>query len=52
MTGVSTKMAQSIKDKYNSFINSYDSVRKISKKEIKLMNNAMIAAGLRFYFQD
>ena len=36
-------------NKYNSFINSYDSVRPITKKEIKLMNSAMIAAGLRFY---
>ena len=35
--------------KYHSFINSYNSVRTITKKEIKLMNNAMIAAGLRFY---
>ena len=36
-------------NKYHSFINSYDSVRTITKKEIKLMNDAMIAAGLRFY---
>ena len=35
--------------KYHSFINSYNSVRTITKKEMKQMNNAMIAAGLRFY---
>ena len=35
--------------KYHSFINSYNSVRIITKKEMKQMNNAMIAAGLRFY---
>ena len=35
--------------KYQSFINSYNSIRTMTKKEIKLMNNAMIAAGLRFY---
>ena len=35
--------------KYHSFINSYNSVRPITKKEMKQMNNAMIAAGLRFY---
>ena len=35
--------------KYHSFINCYNSVRTITKKEMKQMNNAMIAAGLRFY---
>ena len=35
--------------KYHSFINNYNSVRTITKKEMKQMNNAMIAAGLRFY---
>jgi len=35
--------------KYHSFINSYNSVRPITKKEMEQMNNAMIAAGLRFY---
>lgn len=35
--------------KYHSFISSYNSVRAITKKEMKQMNNAMIAAGLRFY---
>ena len=35
--------------KYHSFINSYNSVRIITTKEMKQMNNAMIAAGLRFY---
>jgi len=35
--------------KYHSFIKSYNSVRAITKKEMKQMNNAMIAAGLRFY---
>ncbi len=35
--------------KYQSFMNSYNSVRTITKMEMNQMNNAMIAAGLRFY---
>jgi homoserine kinase type II len=35
--------------KYNNLLNSYDSVRKLTAVENKQMNNAMIAAGLRFY---
>ena len=37
------------KTKYNSFIKSYNSVRKISSSEAKQLNNAMIASGLRYY---
>jgi len=35
--------------KYNSFLSSYNSVRKLTAVEKKQINNAMIAAGLRFY---
>ena len=35
--------------KYNSFLNSYNLERKLTAVEKKQMNNAMIAAGLRFY---
>ena len=35
--------------KYNSFLNSYNLQRKLMDIEKKQMNNAMIAAGLRFY---
>ena len=35
--------------KYNSFLNSYNLIRKLTAVEKKQMNNAMIAAGLRFY---
>ena len=35
--------------KYNSFLNSYNLERKLTAIEKKQMNNAMIAAGLRFY---
>ena len=35
--------------KYNSFLNSYNLERRLTAVENKQMNNAMIAAGLRFY---
>ena len=35
--------------KYNSFLDSYNSVRRLTATEKKQINNAMIAAGLRFY---
>jgi homoserine kinase type II len=35
--------------KYNSFLDSYNSVRSLTAEEKKQINNAMIAAGLRFY---
>ena len=35
--------------KYNSFLDSYNLERKLIAVEKKQMNNAMIAAGLRFY---
>ena len=35
--------------KYNSFLDSYNLERKLTAAEKKQMNNAMIAAGLRFY---
>jgi homoserine kinase type II len=35
--------------KYNSFLNSYNLERRLTAVENKHMNNAMIAAGLRFY---
>ena len=35
--------------KYNSFLNSYNLERKLTAIEKKQMNNAMIAASLRFY---
>jgi homoserine kinase type II len=35
--------------KYNSFLNSYNLIRKLTAVENKQINNAMIAAGLRFY---
>ena len=37
------------KRKFEALIQSYNSVRKISKSEMRQVNNAMIAAGLRFY---
>ena len=37
------------KNKYDSFIKSYNNIRKLNASEIKYINNAMIAAGLRFY---
>ena len=35
--------------KYNSFLNSYNLERELTTVEKKQINNAMIAAGLRFY---
>ena len=35
--------------KYNGFLNNYNLKRKLTATEKKQMNNAMIAAGLRFY---
>ena len=35
--------------KFKNLISSYNSIRVINKKEFKYMNNAMIAAALRFY---
>ena len=37
------------KNKFNSLIKSYNSVRKLSSLETKQLNNAMIASGLRYY---
>ena len=37
------------KRKLKSFMDSYNSVRKLSSKEREQINNAMIAAALRFY---
>jgi len=37
------------KNKFKSLLKSYSSVRKIENKEMSQMNNAMIAAALRFY---
>tara|TARA_B100001057_G_scaffold365555_1_gene368666 strand:- start:651 stop:1277 length:627 start_codon:yes stop_codon:yes gene_type:complete len=37
------------KIKYNNFIKGYNSERKLSLSEAKQLNNAMIAAGLRYY---
>ena len=35
--------------KFTNLISSYNSIREINKKEMKYMNNAMVAAALRFY---
>ena len=35
--------------KFANLISSYNSIREINKKEMKYMNNAMVAAALRFY---
>ena len=35
--------------KFTTIISSYNSIREINKKEMKYMNNAMVAAALRFY---
>ena len=35
--------------KFTNLISSYNSIREIDKKEMKYMNNAMVAAALRFY---
>ena len=37
------------KKKFTNLVESYSSVRKIKNKEMSQMNNAMIAAALRFY---
>ena len=37
------------KAKYNKFIQSYNSERRLSSAETKYLNNAMIASGLRYY---
>lgn len=35
--------------KYNSLLDSYNSIRRLTSNERKYLNSAMIAAGLRFY---
>ncbi len=37
------------KRKFEALLQSYSSIRKISKSEMKQINNAMVAAALRFY---
>ena len=38
-----------MKAEFKNLISSYNTMREITKKEMKYMNNAMVAAALRFY---